>query len=528
MNAWLTHVLLSSAIGTGFGLLFLLARRLLAARAGIAWRELAFLLLAVYLLAPVRLPSPTSVYAAAPEGMRRVMEAAPVRSPLHSRLQAQTMDAPAWDVPWENALLFLWAAGALISAAVAAMRALRLHLRLRAARPCAAGRGGPLLERAAHEAGLSQTPALLCSPVGPAARGLLHPAIYLSEEALALPEEQLYLVLLHEAFHVKRLDVGKLMLWRIVRCVHWFNPMVACLLRALREDMEQACDAALLRRLPAGERGVYGHMLVAMASSWGRHGLPTAARHPLAGRIRHIARFRVPSQALVSCAVAGVLVTAALLLTVPLPVRAAQTVFPTAEILAPRITVFDAPASPAASQASSAAPPMSPSPSPVMPSPLPTATSGAAEAQQPAADIGNPPKYGEPVPWHTLYEDGLLPEGEQVSVVDLRTRRTFTVTCLTPSERHLDFTPSSTEDAKTLKRVYGGTWSWERRSALAYVGGVWVAASMNGMPHAPDAESLDNGVEGQFCMHFLGSRNVNTGLEDRGHQAAVARAAGLR
>jgi hypothetical protein len=42
----------------------------------------------------------------------------------------------------------------------------------------------------------------------------------------------------------------------------------------------------------------------------------------------------------------------------------------------------------------------------------------------------------------------------------------------------------SAKDTATMKKIFGGTWSWERREVIVSVGGLKLAGSMSGMPHA--------------------------------------------
>ena len=56
------------------------------------------------------------------------------------------------------------------------------------------------------------------------------------------------------------------------------------------------------------------------------------------------------------------------------------------------------------------------------------------------------------------------------------------------------------------------------------INGRRIAASMNGMPHGQQ-DIGDNGFDGHFCIHFLGSRVHRTGRVDPSHQEAIFKAA---
>jgi peptidoglycan hydrolase-like protein with peptidoglycan-binding domain len=136
--------------------------------------------------------------------------------------------------------------------------------------------------------------------------------------------------------------------------------------------------------------------------------------------------------------------------------------------------------------------------------------------------------------------------GATATVYDIGTGLSFKVK-RTYGTNHADVETVTAEDTKTLKKIYGGSWSWSRRAVIVTVGGRKIAASMNGMPHAGRDDkpanakvsgrsggygygaNLDavkgNGMDGQFCIHFYGSRTHGTNRVDSGHQAMVKKAA---
>ncbi|GHU66239.1 hypothetical protein FACS1894184_03730 [Clostridia bacterium] len=112
-----------------------------------------------------------------------------------------------------------------------------------------------------------------------------------------------------------------------------------------------------------------------------------------------------------------------------------------------------------------------------------------------------------------------IPKGANFKVKDVRSGRVFDVHFLYGSN-HLDAEPLSSEDTETMKKCYGGVWSWARRPILILYGGRVYAASMNGMPHGNES-IRNNGFNGQFCIHFMNSRTHGTDKVDQEHQACV-------
>ena len=115
----------------------------------------------------------------------------------------------------------------------------------------------------------------------------------------------------------------------------------------------------------------------------------------------------------------------------------------------------------------------------------------------------------------------ILPNGARIKVIDVRTGVSWNekVSC---GHYHKDVCPVSTSDTAKLKSVYGGKWTWARRPVwVIYKNYVW-AASMNGMPHAPELSVVSgNGFSGVHCIHFLNSRVHASGKVDSDHQACI-------
>ena len=150
-----------------------------------------------------------------------------------------------------------------------------------------------------------------------------------------------------------------------------------------------------------------------------------------------------------------------------------------------------------------------------------TVSSGQASALLPASRGGRS-SLGVMVDWFSKGQY-MFPKGAVAKVIDLYTGRSFRMK-RTGGRNHADSEPVTADDAKTIKEIWGG-WSWDRRPVIVEIGGVRVAASMHGMPHAYDAIS-GNGMDGHVCIHFYKSRTHIHNRQDPDHQAAVRRAAG--
>ena len=96
--------------------------------------------------------------------------------------------------------------------------------------------------------------------------GLLHPAVYLTEEVFGDPRVLRH-VLSHEITHCRHRDP----VWAALRClclaVHWFNPLVWLAAKLSLQDCELACDEGSIRRLGEDARTDYGKALISLTCS---------------------------------------------------------------------------------------------------------------------------------------------------------------------------------------------------------------------------------------------------------------------
>ena len=110
--------------------------------------------------------------------------------------------------------------------------------------------------------GLSRPPALRrCGQMAaPMLTGAVRPVILLPDPPPG--GAALRYGLLHELTHLRRRDIWlkALALW--VNALHWFDPMMWVMARAVERDTELACDEAVVRALPPEDRGAYGRTIL--------------------------------------------------------------------------------------------------------------------------------------------------------------------------------------------------------------------------------------------------------------------------
>ncbi len=125
--------------------------------------------------------------------------------------------------------------------------------------------------------------------------------------------------------------------------------------------------------------------------------------------------------------------------------------------------------------------------------------------------------------WFKTGKD-LIPKDAVMTIKDVRSGRTFQARRWSGGN-HIDAEPYTKDDTATMKKCYGGSWSWDRRPVLVQYKGHVYAASMNGMPHSDHDTISNNNFEGVFCIHFYKSKTHETDRVDPAHQACVNEAA---
>lgn len=152
-------------------------------------------------------------------------------------------------------------------------------------------------------------------------------------------------------------------------------------------------------------------------------------------------------------------------------------------------------------------------------------------------NIQNLPWFGEVA--------NIYAKGDVATVIDVETGLKMQIK-RTYGTNHADVETLTADDTSTLKLIAGGEWNWTRRPVIVEIDGYRIAGSLTAKPHAgrddkPANEvvsnrsggygrgkNLDavkgNNMDGQFDIHFFGSRTHRSNKIDREHQAAIKRA----
>lgn len=110
-----------------------------------------------------------------------------------------------------------------------------------------------------------------------------------------------------------------------------------------------------------------------------------------------------------------------------------------------------------------------------------------------------------------------------IEIKDVKTGLVFKGKVLYGSN-HLDVEPLTKADTAILLKINGGVeFKWNRRPMLVKHNGHVYAASIYSEPHGQQT-ILDNNFDGQFCLHFYGSKTHGTEEVKQDHQDAIAQA----
>ncbi len=128
------------------------------------------------------------------------------------------------------------------------------------------------------------------------------------------------------------------------------------------------------------------------------------------------------------------------------------------------------------------------------------------------------------VDWFDGMED-ICTRYEPFEVIDVRTgihwnmQRFGGVTALW----HADVETMTKDDTAKMTQAWGGELNPTRRPVWVKIGGKYYAASLMGFVHNTDTIST-NGMDGQICLHFRGSKIHSSGHIDEAHQACIMEA----
>ena len=177
-------------------------------------------------------------------------------------------------------LVLVWAAGAAVFVLVFVLRHLRFVRAInKFGKELHDGAVYDMLRLIRCHVGIKREVRLIVCPIitVPIMHGLFRPTIVLPEQYVYgygceyVNEEQLQLMLLHEALHIKRGDILARLICLAAVAIHWFNPLVHIMNRIAMEESEKACDDAVIAHAGNKSRILYSQTLLSAAGQSTRH-----------------------------------------------------------------------------------------------------------------------------------------------------------------------------------------------------------------------------------------------------------------
>ena len=145
---------------------------------------------------------------------------------------------------------------------VAGYRKMKSKIR-RCSSACEDGHEQQIIQEIAAECRLKKIPEVRImkdSEEGPFTTGILKNIIILPDGALH--EKDLRFILKHEMIHCRNHDILWRLLFLAVNIIHWFNPLVWYLRRAMEQDMEIACDEEVVTKASREKRREYSDVIM--------------------------------------------------------------------------------------------------------------------------------------------------------------------------------------------------------------------------------------------------------------------------
>lgn len=267
MQGFIVTLLTCSATMSAIILIYMAITPLLAKRYHVKWRYYIWLVIVIGLLIPFR-PNFSNVIikinvldkTTAP--IFQIGKGTPVSVPVVKT----ELSLVSPDISWWQITAAVWLAGMIIFLAYHAMKHYRfMKMARRWSEDITDEQTLTLLQSLIIEIGISKRINLyLCSSVGSAMMiGLVNPRILLPKIDLA--QDELRFILKHELIHYKRKDLWYKSLVLIATAIHWFNPIIYLMAKAIDMQCELSCDDAIVQDTNQYIRQQYSETLIGIA-----------------------------------------------------------------------------------------------------------------------------------------------------------------------------------------------------------------------------------------------------------------------
>lgn len=180
------------------------------------------------------------------------------------KLQKDEQTAYWKSLVFDAALPLLWLFGLAVITILSVAGRIRLAYMLNKNKIGVNERYFTLLEKCKKRLGIkTKVDVIMQSYIGsPALLGVISPTIILPSFINDMDDDKVEYILLHELAHYKRLDMLYNYLLIALQAVYWFNPLIWVMFRFIRQDMELANDAYVLKHIGNENEKRYSASLV--------------------------------------------------------------------------------------------------------------------------------------------------------------------------------------------------------------------------------------------------------------------------
>lgn len=272
-------LLITSLAGSVLAVVISLLRPITKKIFGYSWHYYIWLCVLFVMLMPVRFnvnTTPASniatqtvqtqqtVVSEQPETTENIVQTAPIQKP--QLLQKATV---IWDriiYNRMNILAYVWLIGAIALMLLNVVRYVRLNIKIR--------KNSEVISCPETRAYTDRKINVRVweNVASPFITGIFRPMLILPKTELS--GEQLDNILRHEMTHFKRHDILYKWFAELVKCIHWFNPMVWYVSKQIASECEISCDMAVTKNMTNSEEMSYISTILSLLPTGKSIGLP--------------------------------------------------------------------------------------------------------------------------------------------------------------------------------------------------------------------------------------------------------------
>lgn len=272
-------LLITSLAGSVLAVVISLLRPITKKIFGYSWHYYIWLCVLFVMLMPVRFnvnttPAPNiatqtvqtqqTVVSEQPETTENIVQTAPIQKP--QLLQKATV---IWDriiYNRMNILAYVWLIGAIALMLLNVVRYVRLNIKIR--------KNSEVISCPETRAYTDRKINVRVweNVASPFITGIFRPMLILPKTKLS--GEQLDNILRHEMTHFKRHDILYKWFAELVKCIHWFNPMVWYVSKQIASECEISCDMSVTKNMTNSEEMSYISTILSLLPTGKSIGLP--------------------------------------------------------------------------------------------------------------------------------------------------------------------------------------------------------------------------------------------------------------